>query len=178
MVCADCHRPEAGGAYMEPITMERHCADCHLLTFDEEDLTRELPHGEPDLIVRLLEEYYAREALFGEKTPAWRPLRSARRPGEVPPLTARERSAGLEATTRQALQTAEAVFERTTCKTCHLVTRTDAPDRDSPWQVAPVRIAPVWMPKGWFRCAPMFVARNCDGRVRIWMPCGRAGGRP
>ena len=150
MECSDCHRPESGGAYMEPISMERHCADCHLLTFDAEAPTRELPHGEPDLVVRLLEEYYSRQILIGSSVEPGQPMRTARRPGQVGPMSAAERDAAIDEAQRKAQQAAADVFERTSCKICHEVDKVDDPSRDSPWQVQPVRLARVWMPKGWF----------------------------
>ncbi|HSG89982.1 MAG TPA: cytochrome c3 family protein [Pseudomonadales bacterium] len=178
MECSDCHRPEPGGAYMEPVTMERHCADCHLLTFDPDAPTRELPHGEPELVVRLLEEYYAREVLVGDGAAPGRPLRSARRPGQVSALTAAQRDAGIDKALSQAQRAAEDVFERTTCKICHEIVKVDDPDRASPWQVQPVRLAKVWMPKGWFDhqahvaedCARCHGAENSTVATDVLMP--------
>ena len=150
MQCSDCHRPEPGGAYMQPIRMESHCADCHLLTFDSEFPDRELPHGEPDLVVRLLEEFYARQQLVGDGAPPGRPMRTARRPGQVSAMSASQRDAAIDQVLEQAQRAAADVFERTPCKICHEVDVVDDPSRDSPWQVRPVRVAQVWMPKSWF----------------------------
>ena len=151
MACSDCHRPEAGGAYMQPVSMERHCADCHALTFDASVPNRELPHGQPDMVVRLLEEFYSRQVLVGSNAvPTGRSVREARRPGQMSPMTAAERDAAITLALTQAEQTAENIFERTTCAICHEVERVDDPERASPWQVLPVRLARVWMPKGWF----------------------------
>lgn len=150
MECSDCHRPESGGAYMEPISMEQHCADCHLLTFDADAPTRELPHGEPDLVVRLLEEYYARQVLIGGSEAQLQPARMARRPGQERVMSEAQRVAAIDEATSKAQRAAADVFERTTCKICHEVDRIDDPSRASPWQVQPVRLARAWMPKGWF----------------------------
>ena len=151
MVCSDCHRAEAGGAYMQPVTMEAHCADCHLLTFDPGAPERQLPHGQPDMVVRLLEEFYSREFLWGEaQAPTARSIREARRPGQMSAMTAAERAQAVERAQQRALEVAETIFERTTCAICHEVERVDDPGRVSPWQVLPVRLANVWMPKSWF----------------------------
>ena len=150
MACSDCHRPEPGGAYMQPIRMEEHCADCHLLTFDAGFPDRELPHGEPDLVVRLLEEFYARQGLVGDGAPPGRPMRTARRPGQVSSMSASQRDAAIDEVLDKAQRAAADVFERTSCKICHEVDVVDDPSRDSRWQVRPVRLAQVWMPKSWF----------------------------
>lgn len=181
MQCTDCHQPESGGAYMQPISMEQHCSDCHQLTFDEDAPARELPHGEPDLVVRLLEEYYARQVLAGGPMEPGEPGRTARRPGAERATPARESAdpeAGLREARRQAMQAAEDIFERTTCKTCHEVDRIDDPERDSPWQVQPVRLAQVWMPKSWFshaaheteECARCHGAENSTTAADVLMP--------
>lgn len=179
MVCSDCHRPEVGGAYMQPVTMENHCADCHLLTFDEAVPDRVLPHGQPDMIVRLLEEFYARELLFaGDPAPTSRSVREARRPGQARAMTAAERSAAIDRAQQKAEQVAETIFERTTCAVCHEVERVDDPAVDSPWQVLPVRLAHVWMPKSWFdhdshrtmACGDCHEAETSDVAEDVLMP--------
>lgn len=180
MVCSDCHRPEAGGAYMQPVTMEAHCADCHLLTFDPSVPDRVLPHGQPDMIVRLLEEFYSREVLLGgEPAATARSVRDARRPGQAASaMTAAERTAAIGRAQQQAYQVAETLFERSTCATCHEVERVDDAGRDSPWQVLPVRLAHIWMPKGWFdhsshrtmECADCHAAETSSYAQDVLMP--------
>lgn len=150
MECSDCHRPEPGGAYMQPISMEQHCADCHLLTFDAAFPDRELPHGEPDLVVRLLEEFYARQALIADGAPPGHPVRVARRPGQASGPVAVDYDPDIDLVLSEAQRAASDIFERTSCKVCHVVDIVDDPDLYSRWQVRPVRIAQVWMPKAWF----------------------------
>ncbi len=43
--CAVCHEPAPGGAFMRPISYERHCRDCHSLQFDIENPDLKVPHG-------------------------------------------------------------------------------------------------------------------------------------
>lgn len=63
LVCADCHESDAAGALIEPIEMEAHCSDCHSLAFaTTEAQTRTLPHGEPEEVRRVLEDFYLAEA--------------------------------------------------------------------------------------------------------------------
>lgn len=44
--CADCHRPDAAGAFMQRITFEANCRSCHSLNFDERNPGMTLPHGD------------------------------------------------------------------------------------------------------------------------------------
>jgi hypothetical protein len=43
--CGVCHEPAAGGAFMRPISYERHCQACHSLQFDPENPDLKVPHG-------------------------------------------------------------------------------------------------------------------------------------
>ncbi|HZZ20908.1 MAG TPA: hypothetical protein VFE25_16155 [Opitutaceae bacterium] len=45
--CADCHRPDASGAYMAKVSFEQSCRTCHGLEFDPETPGMKLPHGDP-----------------------------------------------------------------------------------------------------------------------------------
>jgi hypothetical protein len=54
LVCADCHTPDAAGAYMRPVEFDRHCRECHSIEAQlgpieekKETLARTiaLPHG-------------------------------------------------------------------------------------------------------------------------------------
>lgn len=69
--CADCHEPDAAGALIQPIEMEKHCSDCHSLAFTASEIeVRALPHGEPTEVRRVLEDYYLAQAtnlLLGEQ---------------------------------------------------------------------------------------------------------------
>src|SRR5205085_8445573 len=40
-----CHEPAAGGAFMRPISYERHCQSCHSLLFDVAYTNLSVPHG-------------------------------------------------------------------------------------------------------------------------------------
>jgi hypothetical protein len=45
--CADCHRPDASGAFMARVSFEQSCRSCHALEFDEKNPGMKLPHGDP-----------------------------------------------------------------------------------------------------------------------------------
>ncbi|MFA6289648.1 MAG: cytochrome c3 family protein [Opitutaceae bacterium] len=46
LACADCHRPDASGAFMQRLTFEQNCRVCHALNFDENTPGMQLPHGD------------------------------------------------------------------------------------------------------------------------------------
>jgi hypothetical protein len=152
--CADCHRPELGGVSMLLPRMQEHCAVCHShrLEFDPSAPDRILPHGRPDEVIAVINDFYAAQALRGrpavvvEDQPSLR-----RRPGEGAP-TAAPPGAGPEP--GQEVQAIAArklddVFGRTLCGVCHEIIPPAASERGT-WEVRPVRITRLWMPKGHF----------------------------
>lgn len=162
LACQDCHEIEKGGLRMKPVTMERHCADCHQLTFDAASPERVVPHGDPEALMELLHGYYAYQFIereSGDAVPAELETlpqrREVRRPGR-----SRERrdisefvanASASEPLTEQAnqyidAQVAEAasnLFERQTCTICHEITEQDG---EVPWKIMPVKLTPDWYP--------------------------------
>ena len=141
--CAHCHEPEPGGARMQPISMDEHCADCHTLGFDPDDPRRTVPHGDPEAVVRTLVEYYSARLLGADPDAVEQRLR---RPGRA--LSRAERDRAATEARVQALAVAADLFERRACANCHEVTRTD--DAGIPWRVLPVRLTPVFFPHARF----------------------------
>lgn len=154
MNCGDCHQPDPGGATMAPVGMEKDCSSCHLLTFDSGYPQRQLPHGAPGLLLPVLEEFYAKRTLVGEDLAAGRPLFPAERPGREPRMEAALRAQALVLAKRQALATAEDIFERTTCAICHQVDRKEVEGGELTWEVLPVKLVDRWMPKSVFDHQP------------------------
>ena len=143
--CGSCHQPDEGEIGMQPVSMEQHCSSCHLLTFDPDHPDRELPHGAPDDLLLMMEEFYARRTLIGATLAAGRPAFDAERPGRSNQLDEAARAEALRLAKELAVQSAEDIFERTTCAICHDVTRRS--DGVTPaWDVAPVHINQHWMP--------------------------------
>ena len=132
--CAECHRPEPGGARMQPVSMDEHCSSCHTLSFDPDDPSRTVPHGDPATVVQSLVEYYSARLLGGDPDAVEQRLR---RPGRAMSRTERDRAAA-EARVK-ALEVAEDLFERRACTNCHEVTRLDG-NFETPWYVLPVRL--------------------------------------
>jgi hypothetical protein len=142
LTCANCHRPEAGGALMQPIAFESMCHECHALGFDTLSPEREVPHGEVAAVVYTLNEYYARRALEGGYADARAPtiVQQRRRPGQ-PPQTQQEKQEALAWARDRAEQAARTLFTGKACVTCHAIT---PPSGDSTWGVAPVRVSGAW----------------------------------
>jgi hypothetical protein len=60
--CNYCHQPEQNGRYMQPISFEAHCQECHSLQFDVKNPDFQLPHGDAQLVrtfLRTLPAQYA-----------------------------------------------------------------------------------------------------------------------
>ena len=138
--CSECHLPEPGGAQMRAISMDEHCSDCHTLSFDPDDPTRSVPHGDPETVLQSLVEYYSARLLGGDPDAT---ERRVRRPGQA--LTRAERDRAAAEARVQALKVAEDLFERRACTNCHRVTRLDD-TADVPWQVQPVRLTESFFP--------------------------------
>lgn len=136
--CAECHVPETGGARMQAITMDEHCSGCHTLSFDPDDPSRVVPHGDPAGVVQALIEYYSAK-LLGEDPDAVE--QRVRRPGQR--LTREDRDRAAAEARQQALVVAEDLFERRACANCHEVTTVDA---ELPWHVLPVRLTDTFFP--------------------------------
>ncbi len=145
MGCADCHRPEPGGARMQPIRMETHCQNCHRLDFDPADPQRQVPHGDAGQVLQTLIEYYSARYLESYPDPLAlaRPSRMAQRPGVV--LNAAERERALELARAKAQVTARDLFERRVCASCHEVRA-----EGSRWRVEPAQLIGRWMPRARF----------------------------
>jgi len=147
MVCADCHTVMATGDYMMPITMEKQCSSCHLLQFDARAPDRTVVHGSVELTLRTMREFYATIALEGGAEAINAPPSLRRRPGS--PLTESARREAVAWADRMTEQSAEQVFGKAVCKTCHEVSRTVEKGRTQ-WKILPVTVASRWMERGEF----------------------------
>ncbi|MFT5563111.1 MAG: putative CXXCH cytochrome family protein [Candidatus Azotimanducaceae bacterium] len=182
MACQDCHLPEKGGLKMRPVTMEKHCADCHQLTFDPSTPDRVVPHGSPPDLMRTLREYYAYQFISRDQPKPQAnnaqleiPIsRDVRRPGRfartqsISDLMAETQIDDSKPLTQQANDFIEArvndaasnLFEKQTCTICHEITEVE--DLAVPWQVTPVRLNTSWMPLSVFSHSS-HKNMQCDG---------------
>lgn len=172
--CGDCHVPEPGGAKMLPISMDEHCSGCHTLSFDPDDPTRVVPHGDPEGVVQALVEYYSAR-LLGEDPDAVD--QRIRRPGAA--LTREDRDRVAAEAREQALAVAKDMFERRACTNCHDVSRQSG-DSDLPWYVLPVRLTSNFFPHANFShashdtevsdCATCHAAATSDSAQDLLLP--------
>ena len=94
--------------------------------------------------LREVYSYLAVNRIALDRPPARLPATAAR---TVPGKTGSNalRLSGAADVERQVQQTAQEVFEKTTCFSCHAVTRETAADGTPHWRIAPVTPAPAWM---------------------------------
>lgn len=145
--CESCHVPDDGGRLIKPVSMEKHCQQCHSLAFEPQVTKRQVPHGSEAAVNTMLREFYARLVL-GDVPPDVNPPPDLRRmrPGAV--LSYQDRQVALQIADQKAKDVLHDLFEkRKVCSTCHTVTRSaDA----TGWEVAQVRLTQVWMPQAIF----------------------------
>jgi hypothetical protein len=144
--CEACHQPVEGGARMAPVSMEKHCSQCHALSFEPRVTQRQVPHGPVKEMETMLREFYARLALGDVPADVLPPKDLPRaRPGAV--LTADERQQVMRVADEKAQRVMrEMVGTRAVCSTCHHVRRS----RGEEWQIAPVVLTASWMPGATF----------------------------
>lgn len=185
LACGDCHAPEPGGVSMLPVDMNDHCADCHRLDFDPDLPTRVLPHGQPDEVIAVINDFYAAKALREGSPEAVQVVEQAaqrRRPGgetagqapspaPAPPVdqVAEARFVSEETLSR--------VFGDQVCGVCHETVPPEESDAGK-WEVKPVHVAAVWMPKAVFdhdahttsACTDCHDARPSETSADVLMP--------
>lgn len=172
--CGECHQPETGGRRMRPIAMDEHCAGCHTLSFDPDDATRTVPHGDPAGVMRALVEYYSARLLGEDTGPVDQRLR---RPGRA--LTREDRDRAAAEARQKALEVAEDLFERQACATCHEVTRNED-NPELPWNVLPVKLTERFFPHAEFshaahdtevsQCESCHAAGDSESATDLLMP--------
>ena len=145
--CASCHVPEISGAYLEPVKMEEHCGDCHLLTFDSIAPKRMVSHGKPEEIYRELAEFYSALALKGGVTDKAAPEIVRRRPG-TPLVNEEEKKEALQWADFKTKKASRYLFSASQCGSCHEI----IPDQKnaSGYSVEPVKVTQIWQPKSVF----------------------------
>jgi hypothetical protein len=62
--CEKCHEPDHERRFMQPISYDRHCQECHPLLFDNDRFPgQSVPHRSPDIVRGFLTEIYTLRAL-------------------------------------------------------------------------------------------------------------------
>jgi hypothetical protein len=67
--CNYCHQPEPNGRYMQPISFEAHCQECHSLQFDVRNPDFQLPHGDAQLVRTFLRTLPAQYGELARRKP-------------------------------------------------------------------------------------------------------------
>ncbi len=174
--CASCHAPDASKRAFEPVSMAKHCQECHRLEFEPAVTSREVPHGDPAAAATVVEEFYANLALKGTPdsfqkafgVPGQGILRRAGDP------SATDRQGALALAARKAKRVTAEMVEVRTCGTCHRVSRAG----EGEWKVAPVRAAATWMPHARFdhkahaqsKCGDCHASARSKAATDISMP--------
>ncbi len=162
MNCESCHQPQADGALMRPIEMERDCGYCHELVFkpDNLDVLRELPHAKPVEVQEIVHDYYGARVLEGGLNVPGAPESARRRPGEAIGLAGR--AEGLDWAAEQAELELKRIMEVSLCGDCHVAQASAEPDSRgrTVWTVQGALLQRHWMPKSYFNHEPHF-AMDC-----------------
>jgi len=149
LACKDCHTSDPSGTRFQPVDMERDCAMCHSLAFDQVGGTiRTLRHGDPAQVVADLRAYYRGTA--PERPPSLGGM-ARRRPGEYAQGRTYYAYFGAAAARGgQAEDAVRAVFSPGgACFDCHTIDRQGAA-ASAGFRVLPVSQNTRYFRKGWF----------------------------
>jgi hypothetical protein len=139
---------------MLPVRMQDHCALCHRLEFDQNAPERVLPHGQPEEVIAVVNDYYVARAALDRPLALESPAGIQQRPGggaapAQPQVVAQDPVGEGE---RVAARKLDDVFGRQICGGCHEIVPPAASARGQ-WEVRPVEVAALWMPKAMFNHA-------------------------
>ncbi len=145
--CRSCHKPDASGKLMQPVSFARHCQSCHGLPVDPATPTVVVPHGSSEnarAFLRSLPAAYTDDAvrrlgLSGE------PLR--RHVEEKLAAVKRLHPSGEALKHKVFFGDPAAPAGRDSCNLCHQVEA--APAGAAP-RIAPVKVPTIWLPRARF----------------------------
>lgn len=179
--CGSCHVPDSTGTGFKPVTMKNQCQSCHELRFEIAAPERQVPHGNVGDVMTTLRDFYSYIAInhidLDRTRPAPGPGQMERDiPGKTAPGPQRlGNPADVKGQVRVA---ATELFEKTSCVTCHKVSRTVAANGEPDWQVSPVLAAPRRMPTSGFShashtmtaCSTCHAAKTSKTAQDVLMP--------
>ncbi|MEE9424647.1 MAG: cytochrome c3 family protein [Methylococcales bacterium] len=168
--CQNCHRPNTSRRRMQVVTMENHCSDCHRLDLDENDLSKQVPHGDLNALYDTLKEYFSRQYLETSALATTQmPNDQLRRPGgERRALSIEEKKLALDWVDKQSLKVAQDVIEDRVCIDCHQISRIPGKTGFEQWYVKPVALNKHWMPLASFDHAShtSYECTNCHKNAK------------
>lgn len=170
MECNNCHKLNPDGLQFGTVNMKDHCQSCHDLKFEPAISNREVPHGSVELVLNTLREFYSYVQVNTvpiDNKPLTAPINLVRPGKEMPVVQSFVRSNG--SAHSRAADAAISLFEKTSCKVCHEVTRLDekgregTTGRDLPqWKITPIAPSHPWLTKSQFSHAKHTVADCTD----------------
>ena len=175
--CANCHTASSDGKGFVPVEMQRNCSTCHSLTFDNfNGVNRSLPHGQPQLVVATMLDFYkaaatdvARGAVGDER----------RLPGQAAAdRSAQMRTIAFTHADSRAADRIRAIFSPGgACYGCHQITK---PASGLNYGVAPVVLQQHFLPRAQFdhkahmtagmTCEQCHAARKSQSATDVLMP--------
>ncbi|MFA6178882.1 MAG: cytochrome c3 family protein [Candidatus Methylopumilus sp.] len=168
--CASCHKPNPDGLGFAQVTMKDHCQSCHDLKFEPAVSNREVPHGSVELVLSTLREFYSYvqvNAVPIDSSPLTAPINLVRPGKDLPRVASFVHSNGNSRS--RASEAAISLFEKTSCKVCHEISRVSEPGRqgtsgrDLPqWKVAPLTPRHPWLTQSQFNHAKHRIADCTD----------------
>lgn len=165
--CASCHVPDSSGRHFKPVSMKDNCQSCHELRFEIAAPERQVPHGNVDDVITTMRDFYSYLAVNGivlNRPPSGLPAHDVYGiPGK--PATGALRLSGSNDIDRQVNIAATEIFEKTTCFSCHDISRQENAAGKKSWKVAAVTPEVDWMPKATFSHAKhdMASCESCHG---------------
>lgn len=145
LICQDCHRPDASGREMVPITMTSVCSECHSLRFDEQDPDSALPHGNLNAAIQAVKEHFSREYLE-RGLPSVPGSSGLRRPGGSELAQPGGNESAMAWVDQQTVRVARELMEKRICVECHEVVHIPGKTGVDQWRIRPVRLTRDWMP--------------------------------
>ncbi len=140
LACGDCHKPSADGQHFDLPTMAANCVGCHELAFDPDAPDRQLPHGKPKDVVRMLQDYFVHK-LSDPNGAQGKPREQRRLPGHEDDDSENCKGSPFVCGMQMAAKEVQIEFERRGCISCHQVKDTRDKDLANRFAVEPIHLA-------------------------------------
>ncbi len=146
--CNSCHQLNSDREHFAPITMERHCAACHELTFDPAFPERQLPHGKPEEVIFTLEGHYLKRLSDPDYKPAT--VKKRRRPDRKKKRVEVCSEATYQCALQKAARDTDDQFTRQGCVSCHEISVYPERELYQRYAVKPVKLSSDYFPSARF----------------------------